>query len=109
MVKKTLNRKRIRFKTVIIFILLAGAAYYFFLGGNGYLKLRRMNNEIERLRAEHDSLQLEIDSVKSAIKALRKGDKETIEFYAREWQLVKPGEDIILIEIDSSGYNKNED
>lgn len=72
-------------------------AWMFFFDQNDWLYKHKVQNEIEKLKADLDFYQEKVDSLKVQKHALDH-DPSTLEKYAREsFYMAKPGEDLYIV------------
>lgn len=77
-------------------------ALMYFFGDHGYVALRKMQRQADSLAVQADSLSRELEKTKDEIKMLERGEDLIIESEARELGLTKEGEEVIIIQIDST-------
>jgi len=86
------NRKTTPLPRIIALLV---AVYVLFAFGNQFIKLNQMNEEVEKIKGQIESLEVKNRQIKSEIRKLQ--SNTYIERMAREkLGLVKPGETVIL-------------
>jgi cell division protein FtsB len=90
--KKHFNKVNKYQITIVVFLVVT-----FFIGDNTLLDGIRYQSKIESLREDIESVKKENEEKIGQLNAL-KGDKESLEKFAREqFLMTKPGEDLFLI------------
>ena len=98
--KKKLTRLLIL--TVIIFM-----GYMYFFGESGYFALQKMHNHLDSLIVVRDSLNIQLEDMERRIELLEKEDPQAIEEAARSREMAIPGEELIIIQFDTTAEIKN--
>lgn len=88
---------------MLVLILVLG--YFYFFGTHGIATLRVMQARADSLSTMRDSLAVEYQRMIRRIEELEKGNPAMIEDEARNLNLVYPGEEMIIINIDSTDVN----
>jgi len=83
-------------------VLVLVLSYFYFFGTHGIATLRQMQARADSLASMHDSMAKEYQDMIQRIEELEKGNPEMIEDEARNLNLVHPGEEMIIINIDST-------
>ena len=98
-----MTKRRIKWGRLLLLltIVLLLACLYFF-SKHGYFALRRMQEKADSLAVMKDSLEIKLEELNLRIELLLQNDPETIEAEARRLGLAKPGEEVIIIQVDSS-------
>ena len=86
-------------------VLVLVLSYFYLFGTHGIATLRVMQSRADSLSAMRDSLAVEYQRMIRRIEELEKGNPEMIEDEARNLNLVYPGEEMIIINIDSTDTN----
>ncbi len=81
-------------------------SYFYFFGTHGIATLHRMQARSDSLATTCDSLAAEYQRMIQRIEELERGNPEMIEDEARNLNLVHPGEEMIIINIDSTYINE---
>ena len=89
--------------TILIVIILG---YFYFFSKHGYFALKRMEQKADSLMMLQDSLKQKLEDITRKIELLEKGDPETIEKEARDLGMAKEGEELMIIQIDSSALRE---
>ena len=87
-------------------VLVLVLSYFYFFGTHGVATLHRMQARADSLSTMRDSLAIEYQTMIQRIEELEKGNPEMIEDEARNLNLVHPGEEMIIINIDSTLVNE---
>ena len=98
--KKKLTR--IFILMVIIFM-----GYTYFFGESGYFALNNMHSHLDSLIVVRDSLNIQLEEMKRRIELLEKGDLQAVEEVARSREMAKPGEQLIIIQFDTTAEVKS--
>ena len=86
-------------------VLVLVLSYFYLFGTHGIATLRVMQSRADSLSTMRDSLAVEYQRMIRRIEELEKGNPEMIEDEARNLNLVYPGEEMIIINIDSTDTN----
>jgi cell division protein FtsB len=88
-------------KKGIIILLLCLLLYLFLFSGSGYIRRRRFEDQIRRVRSEIESLKEENKKLEALIQRLR-NDPLCIEEWARGYGMLRRGEVVVLFRKPSS-------
>ena len=89
--------------TIIVVIILG---YSYFFSKHGYFALKRMEHKADSLMMLLDSLAKKLEEINKKIELLEKGDPEIIEKEARDLGMAKEGEELMIIQVDSSALGE---
>ena len=91
---------------IVGLILLLLLSYSYFFGTHGVTTLKKMQARADSLTVMRDSLANEYERMMKRIVKLEEGDPDMIEEEARNLNLAAPGEEMIIINIDSTTLKK---
>ncbi len=94
------TKKKLTRLFILAVMILMG--YTYFLGDSGYFALKEMHDHLDSLIVVRDSLDAQLDDMKRRIELLEKGDHLAIEEAARDREMAKPGEELIIIQFDTT-------
>jgi cell division protein FtsB len=81
----------------------------YFFGSHGFFALRKLDHRIDSLQVVADSLIQEREETEARIKQVQVQNPEIIDEEARRLGMAKAGEELIIVQIDSSmELRKNE-
>ena len=94
---KLAARSHRRWKLLLLLALFSGGVYVLFAGDSGYLQVEARRTELQLLQDEIESLRVQNDSLRTLLELLR-NDIGYLEKVAREeYGMKKPGEQIYRI------------
>lgn len=77
----------------------------FLFGQRGLIQWYRLWRISETMEARNDSLEVEIEAISARIQALEAGDSLELERIARRCGMVKPGEEVYIIQEEGDSLN----
>ena len=77
----------------------------YLFGGSGYFALRKMERHLDSLSVVRDSLNVQLEELQKRVELLKAGDLFAVEEAARSLEMARPGEEVIIIQIDTSSGN----
>jgi len=97
---------RISKKGKVLLAVIAAVAFalYYLFGERGLTSLHGLKQQEDSLATMRDSLQVEYENLQKRLKHLQLQNPETIEEEARNLNMAKPEEELIILQIDSSAY-----
>jgi cell division protein FtsB len=98
---KSRGKKR---RLIVFLLVVVILSYMYFFGKHGYFALKKMQRREDSLQVVQDSLMRELDSLQKSILWLKSNEPDIIEKEARRLGMAKTGEELIIVQVDSSAF-----
>ena len=79
-----------------VLVLILGGIFIF--GQRGLFRWYRLVRVTKSMAASNDSLEAAIEDLSEQIRSLEEGDTLELERHARDWGMVRPGEEVYLVQ-----------